>query len=148
MGFLARVQGAIEGFRRGTPASWSDIRDEISRHYAEYPVLPPTLPENVERLATLERDGIVFIENKKEQNKHHQLTARTGPKNKSVSSLVAGFKSAVTKKINETSGISGVTVWQRNYHEHIIRNEESLTKIRGYVMHNPQTWEKDSLFSL
>ena len=50
-------------------------------------------------------------------------------------------------RINEIRGTSGAPVWQRNYHEHIIRNEKSLEKIREYVIYNPQTWEKDSLFS-
>ena len=50
-------------------------------------------------------------------------------------------------RINEIRGTSGSSVWQRNYHEHIIRNEKSLEKIRQYVIHNPQTWEQHSLFS-
>ena len=91
--------------------------------------------------------GIVFIQNRGDQKKSSQPAVPTGPKNKSVSSLIAGFKSAVTKRINEIRGISGGSVWQRNYHEHIIRNEKSLEKIREYVIHNPQTWEQDSLFS-
>lgn len=38
------------------------------------------------------------------------------------------------------------TVWQRNYYEHIIRNERSLNKIREYILQNPYNWEKDELF--
>jgi REP element-mobilizing transposase RayT len=41
----------------------------------------------------------------------------------------------------------GRLVWQRNYHEHIIRNEKSLDIIREYVICNPEMWEQDSLFS-
>lgn len=40
---------------------WSSLAEEIDRHYSEYPILPAQLPENIERLETLERDGIVFI---------------------------------------------------------------------------------------
>lgn len=34
-------------------------------------------------------------------------------------------------------------VWQRNYYEHIIRNEESLKRIRQYIQNNPTQWAYD-----
>jgi REP element-mobilizing transposase RayT len=34
-------------------------------------------------------------------------------------------------------------VWQRNYYEHIIRNDESLNRIREYILNNPVQWEMD-----
>lgn len=34
-------------------------------------------------------------------------------------------------------------IWQRNYYEHIIRNEKSLNKIRQYIIDNPPKWEID-----
>jgi len=34
-------------------------------------------------------------------------------------------------------------LWQRNYYEHIIRNEHELNKIRDYLTHNPMKWEWD-----
>jgi REP element-mobilizing transposase RayT len=36
-----------------------------------------------------------------------------------------------------------VKIWQRSYHDHIIRNEESLNKIRDYIRNNPETWGED-----
>ena len=38
-------------------------------------------------------------------------------------------------------------IWQRNYYEHIIRNEDSFFQIEQYIKHNPRTWTKDVLFS-
>ena len=66
-------------------------------------------------------------------------------KPKSLSSLMAGFKSVVTKKINLIRKSPGTPIWQRNYYEHIIRREESLNKIREYVVNNPLLWEGDQL---
>jgi len=37
-------------------------------------------------------------------------------------------------------------VWQRNYYEHIIRNESEYFKIVNYIRSNPENWEKDKLF--
>ena len=34
-------------------------------------------------------------------------------------------------------------LWQRNYYEHIIRNEKKLNKIRGYILNNPLKWQLD-----
>ena len=36
-----------------------------------------------------------------------------------------------------------VKIWQRSYHDHIIRDEESLNKIIDYIRNNPLTWEED-----
>jgi putative transposase len=34
-------------------------------------------------------------------------------------------------------------IWQRNYYEHIIRNEDSFRQISEYIIHNPGRWEED-----
>lgn len=60
-----------------------------------------------------------------------------GPGHGSVGAIVGSFKSAVTRQINILRGISGETVWQRNYYEHIIRNEAELKQIRLYIEGNP-----------
>ncbi|WP_207714389.1 transposase [Scytonema sp. UIC 10036] len=52
---------------------------------------------------------------------------------------------AVTKQINIFRETPGTPVWQRNYYEHIIRNEISLQKIRDYVHTNPLSWNTDQL---
>ncbi|MCL5257095.1 MAG: transposase [Chloroflexi bacterium] len=65
-------------------------------------------------------------------------------KPRSLGSLVAGFKSAATTQINALRGTPGVPVWQRNYYEHVIRNEEELQRVRHYVLTNPTRWELDS----
>jgi putative transposase len=62
---------------------------------------------------------------------------------RSLGSLIAGFKSAATKRINILRNTPGVPVWQANYYEHIIRNERSLNAIREYIMANPARWDHD-----
>jgi REP element-mobilizing transposase RayT len=59
---------------------------------------------------------------------------------------VAGFKSAVTKRINSLRNTPGAKLWQRNYWEHIVRNEPELNRIREYIGNNPAKWEMDKLF--
>jgi REP element-mobilizing transposase RayT len=56
---------------------------------------------------------------------------------------MAGFKSAVTKRINATRGTPGAPFWQRNYYKHVIRDGEDLTYIREYVVNNPARWPEN-----
>jgi putative transposase len=81
-------------------------------------------------------------------NKIEQLSmsVSNGPKPKSVGSFVAGFKPAVSKRINEKRGTPGSPVWQRNYYDHIIRNEQEFAAIRYYIINNPINWIVDLLY--
>ncbi len=74
------------------------------------------------------------------------LRDRRGPNPKSIGSLMAGYKSSVTKRINQLRRKPGEHVWQRDYFEHIIRDEKSLFKIRQYILDNPRNWHKDELY--
>ncbi len=57
--------------------------------------------------------------------------------------IVRQFKTFSARRINERRGTPGLPVWQRNYYEHIIRNEESLNRIRQYIADNPLRWACD-----
>ncbi len=70
-------------------------------------------------------------------------TPRRGPAPRSLGSLIAGFKSAATKRINALRGTPGIPVWQRNYYEHIIGDETALQSIRRYIAQNPLRWHLD-----
>jgi hypothetical protein len=60
-----------------------------------------------------------------------------------LGAFVAGFKSAVTTRINELRDARGAPVWQRNYYEHVVRDDGELLRIREYVLNNPLDWETD-----
>ena len=64
---------------------------------------------------------------------------------RSLGSFMAGYKSAVTARINRMRGTPGTPVWQRNYWEHIIRDDVSLNEIRAYIQDNPARWAEDQL---
>ncbi len=60
-----------------------------------------------------------------------------------IGSIVRSFKLAVAKHINQIRQSHGKPVWQRNYYEHIVRNDLDLYRIRQYILDNPKKWEKD-----
>ena len=66
----------------------------------------------------------------------------------SLPDVVHRFKTLTTKRYADGVKHFGWTpfpgrVWQRNYYEHIIRNEESLNRIRQYILDNPAQWAID-----
>lgn len=65
----------------------------------------------------------------------------------SLPTIVGSFKSAATKHINQIRGAKGSPVWQRNYYEHIIRDDAALANIRRYIRNNPAVWHEDQLRS-
>jgi putative transposase len=60
-----------------------------------------------------------------------------------VPKIVGFYRMNVAKQINQSRGVSERSVWQRNYYEHIIRDEKSLYQIRQYVRNNPAHWDID-----
>ena len=64
----------------------------------------------------------------------------------SLGAIIRGFKSVVTNRIRELTGDPELKIWQRNYYEHIIRNEIDLHSIRSYIELNPLKWELDEYY--
>ncbi len=58
--------------------------------------------------------------------------------------IVAYFKYESTKRINEINNSPGQRIWQRNYFERIIRNEQELNRILEYIINNPARWNENA----
>jgi REP element-mobilizing transposase RayT len=76
---------------------------------------------------------------------------------KSISSFVAGFKSAVNTKIDDYIDEQNLPIpkynrnnhfFQPNYHDHVIRNNFEYQRIANYIIQNPVKWEDDTLNSV
>ena len=59
---------------------------------------------------------------------------------RTIGAIVRGFKIGVTKQL-------GFSVWQRNYWEHIVRNEQSYQRITNYIINNPAKRENDKFYT-
>lgn len=75
--------------------------------------------------------GIVFVDRERAR---HASPLQQAP---SLGAVIGGFKSAAARLINQQRAPPGAPVWQRNYYEHVIRNEKSLSEIREYTANNP-----------
>ena len=69
--------------------------------------------------------------------------APTRDKRYPLSEIIRAFKSFSARRINEIRNTPGLSVLQRNYYDHIIRNERSLYKIREYIRTNQERWTWD-----
>lgn len=62
----------------------------------------------------------------------------------SVGAIIQIYKSITSRKISaQIENLKG-SIWQRNYYEHVIRNERDLQAISDYILTNPQNWKKDT----
>ena len=86
-------------------------------------------------------DPIVRVQNFEPQQREPQQS--TPQRNKyqhiiprSIGSIIRGFKIGTTKRV-------GYSIWQRNFHDRIIRNENEFLKISEYIKNNPKNWNDD-----
>ena len=64
--------------------------------------------------------------------------------NTSLNQVIGLYKSGVSRKIRKI--VPDMQVWQRSYHDHIIRNQAAYEKIWNYVQFNGEKWKEDCFF--
>ncbi len=69
--------------------------------------------------------------------------APTGPPRGSIGAIIGQIKAVTTKRVNALRATSGASLWQRNYYEHVIRDDRDLARIRDYIAANPACWQED-----
>ncbi len=69
----------------------------------------------------------------------------TPPLRPTLGQIVAYYKYQTTKRINALRGTPGIPFWQRNYWEHVVRDEIDMNRIRHYIENNPLRWHEDQL---
>ncbi len=63
----------------------------------------------------------------------------------SLSVLIGGYKGSVTQKARNQGLILKSALWQNNFHDHIVRSDQELERIRSYIHANPARWLEDQL---
>ena len=110
--------------------AWVDLKNKFNNIEIDaYIVMPNHL------------HGIIIIRN----NALMEATTRIAP---TIGNIIGAFKSITTNKYirevrNNNFAPFDKILWQRNYYEHIIRDDEAFYKIREYIFNNPSNWGKD-----
>jgi hypothetical protein len=120
-----RYVGRVRGHAESCPWRYYFNRS----HRGGFQTRPYDNDANVE---TRPYDNIVVV---------HQR--QTPPVRHGLPEIIRGFKTFSARRINEHRGTPGIPVWQRNYYEHIVRNDESLNRVRQYISDNPLAWIRD-----
>ena len=103
----------------------------------EYIVMPNHVHGIIE-LSTTRVEDIQPLQHTPKQNQFQKIIPH------SIGSIVRGFKIGVTQWFRQNSDEHNI--WQRNYYEHIIRNQESYQKISAYIVNNPGQWKEDKFY--
>jgi putative transposase len=68
---------------------------------------------------------------------------KPAPTRHALPEIVRAFKTFSARRINDLRDTPGAPVWQRNYYEHVVRDETALNRIRQYIADNPARWADD-----
>ena len=134
------VNGRLRPSLLGSVLAQEWERTASLRPYVESQVFV-VMPNHFHALFTLMRDGM-FRDDAGRRARRSGLEALLGPERQSAGAIVRAFKSAVTRRARMELGQQG-PVWQRNYYEHIIRNDREFLRARSYILRNPERWEED-----
>ena len=77
-------------------------------------------------------------------NHVHAVVVLENENDVSLTQVIGQYKMTVTKEIHKE--VPDLVVWQRSFHDHIIRTDEGYQKIWAYIDNNPQKWEEDCFY--
>lgn len=98
------------------------------------------MPNHVHILCTLKQTP-----NQDEKENDWETPKFKGTRARSLGAIVQNLKSITARQIHKTSGNSENPVWQRNYYEHVVRDQEDFNRIVEYIQFNPSNWSNDEL---
>jgi putative transposase len=126
----------------------AEIRSNLELHGDEYIIMP----NHVHGIIRIVETQPVRATHGSIESKTVGATRRVAPTNEphtlvpnSIGAIMAQFKSITAKRINTLRDTRGSAVWQRNYYEHIVRNETEMNNIWNYINTNPLHWQDDQL---
>ncbi len=114
---------------------WGEIADECWRAIPEH---FPNVESGAHIVMPNHVHGIVVIT---VGATHASPLPQNGIKPGSLGVIIGSYKSAVMKRINREYNATGI--WQRNYYEHIIRDNDDMERIWNYIELNPTMWTDD-----
>lgn len=129
----------------------SNYGEIIQKWWIEIPIYFPNVKTGVFIIMPNHIHGIIFITDERRGEvisprcDSSTMGGDTSPLRKpTLGQIVGYFKYQSTKEMNEADNIGIITkFWQRNYYEHIIRNEKELQQKIDYILDNPSRWKND-----
>ena len=133
LGEIASQEMRLSAFGRLVQSVWYDLPKHYPRLRCDAFAIMPNHIHGVIVLADVVSPGAGNV----------GAGLKPAPTGHGLPEIVRAFKTFSARRINEMRGTRGVSVWQRNYFEHVVRKEAELLRIREYVVNNPLQWELD-----
>jgi len=133
----------VNGFGEIVQQIWDAVPDHFPHVALDQFVI---MPNHVHGIIVLNDDDRVGAGSPRPNDivRHEKTGGETPPLHRPLLGQVVGyFKYQSTKRINLLRHAPAQPVWQRNYYEHVIRNDRDLAAIRDYIAGNPARWPDD-----
>ncbi len=119
------------------------VWEELPQHYPHVHLDAWTvMPNHVHGIAILKSDSVGLVG--ADSVDHVGAGLKPAPTQRhGLPEIVRAFKTFSARRINALQGTAGTALWQRNYYEHVIRDEAALDRIRQYIADNPARWHED-----
>ena len=130
----------------------SDLGEIVKNEWNKTPMIRHEIKLDIFIIMPNHFHGIIFITNNNVMAIEYinvgatgrsPLRKQNGPLQYSLGSFIGGLKSITTKRANVLRNTPHQSLWQRNYYEHVIRNDVDLNRIREYIINNPIQWQFD-----
>ena len=149
-GTIQNGQVSLSSFGRIIAACWQRLPASFSSIHLDEWVIMPNHFHGIIVIATCDQDddSAKMTPDFKPSNAADISPQRPiGTQPGSLGAIIQNFKSVSTRKINQMHHTHDAPVWQRNYYEHIIRNEAEWDRIQRYIRFNSLHWEQDDEYA-
>jgi putative transposase len=127
--------------------TWNDLSNRYNIQTDEFIIMPDHIhgiiiinPNTVTPPNTTQNVGALLAAPNATDERQGAASSTPTPKHASLAEIVRGFKSISAIVVNKSLGRSGVPFWQRNYYEHVVRDDLELQRVREYILWNPARW--------
>ena len=134
--FPAEAHVNLSSFGKIADECWRAIPEHFQNvELGEYVIMPNHVHGII--VITNNGRGAAMLRPYDGEENPHKINVKPG----SLGAIVRSYKSAVSYRINKEHNATGI--WQRNYYEHIIRDEKDLQNKTDYIIANPSMWDND-----
>jgi len=139
------VDGKMELSEIGTIADncWNDIPNHFQNVSSDYFVVMPNHIHGIINIVGAKHSHLMSTDKISTLPANASPLRPNGTDSGSLGAIIQNFKSVTTRKINRILKRRDIPLWQRNYYEHVVRNNDDLNEIREYIINNPLKWELD-----
>ena len=135
-GEIVKEEMILNDFGKIADKCWREIPDHFPFVELGAHVIMPNHAHGIIVIRDIDGRGAAMLR-PYDDNATHKINVTPG----SLGAIVRSFKSAVSYRIHKEHNATGI--WQRNYYEHIIRDEKDLQNKTDYIEANPMLWDED-----